>query len=149
MTNARLLLVVSTIILIASVFLFTQSFSETPETIQIGEANLKVETALTEAERARGLSGRESLREDQGLLFVYDEPGIYSFWMKDMNFAIDIIWIDENKKIIDITHDARPESYPSTFIPQSPAQYVLEVNSGWAERHGVEVGDTMNLLTNL
>ncbi len=152
----KLILIISIIALIfASVFLFTQNFSlpeadpplaeEIQNTVRIGESVLEVDISKTFADKARGLSGRESLGEDQGMLFIYDEPSIYFFWMKDMNFGLDIIWIDANKKIVDITRDVRPESYPDTFEPQSPAQYVLEVNSGWAERHGVKIGDLVEL----
>jgi len=87
------------------------------------------------------LSNREKLAENQGMLFVFDHTDYHSFWMKDMRFAIDIIWIDENKKVVDITHNAEPESYPKIFKPSLPAQYVLEVNAGWAEEHRVKVGD--------
>ncbi len=90
------------------------------------------------------MSNREKLAENQGMLFVFDQPDYYSFWMKDMQFAIDIIWIDENKKIVDITQNAESESYPKTFQPSSPAQYVLEVNSFWTGEHGIVVGDVLS-----
>jgi len=66
--------------------------------------------------------------------------------MKDMQFAIDILWIDENKKIVDITHNAVPESYPSIFQPNSPTKYVLEVNAGWAERNKIAFGENVEFL---
>lgn len=130
------------ILILVSVFLFTQNFSTSQNILRIGSNNLKIEIVIDPSDKAKGLSGRESLSDDNGMLFVYEEPSIYSFWMKDMNFAIDIIWIDKNKKVIDITHDVRPESYPKTFSSQSPAQYILEVNSGWAEKHAVEIEDS-------
>lgn len=129
------------ILILALVFLLAQNSLERNDTLRVGDNRLEIEVAISPADKARGLGGRESLPENQGMLFVYDMPGYYSFWMKDMNFAIDIIWLDANKKIIDITRDVRPESYPSSFSSQSPAQYILEVNSGWAERHGVEIAD--------
>ena len=63
--------------------------------VNIVGKTLQVDLALTDEEKARGLSGRESLDEDEGMLFVFDVPGNYGFWMKDMNFAIDIIWLNE------------------------------------------------------
>ena len=94
------------------------------------------------------MSNREKLPANAGMLFVFDQPDYHSFWMKDMLFAIDIIWIDENKKIVDITHNAEPESYPKIFQPSSPAQYVLEVNSFWAAEHGIVIGDVLNFNLN-
>src|SRR3989344_573955 len=68
--------------------------------IQIMGQNIRVNLATTDAAREQGLSGRENLKEEEGMLFVFDYPDKYSFWMKDMNFPIDMIWIIENKKII-------------------------------------------------
>lgn len=108
--------------------------------VVIGDAEVRVEVADTRLERTRGLSERESLFEDEGMLFVFDAPERYTFWMKDMNFPIDIVWFDKSKRVVDITHNATPDSYPETFQSLVPAQYVLEVASGWTERHGVEIG---------
>jgi len=112
--------------------------------LTIGGKTLEVEIADTLVSRKQGLSGKESLGDNQGMLFVYGEPGNYSFWMKDMKFAIDIIWIDENKKIVDITYNAVPESYPQTFSPKLPAKYVLEVSGLWVEEHGIGIGAVLN-----
>lgn len=109
--------------------------------LTIGSFEVEVEVASTPPEKSRGLSGRESLPIGRGMLFVFEGPRRYSFWMKDMLFPIDIIWIGENKEIVDITYDARPESYPLHFQPRYPAQYVLEVKSGWAQSRGIQVGD--------
>lgn len=92
----------------------------------------------------RGLSGREKLPENSGMLFVFDKPDYHSFWMKDMKFAIDIIWIDENKKIVDITYNTAPETYPATFRSNVPVQYVLEVNAGWAEQSAMNINDVIS-----
>lgn len=108
--------------------------------LKIGDAQVRVDIALTPPEKFRGLSARESLGEDEGMLFVFGAPQRYSFWMKNIKFPLDIVWIDENKKVVDVTYDARPESYPLYFEPRYPSQYVLEVPSGWAMKHGVESG---------
>lgn len=109
--------------------------------VTIRGETLKVEIAQTPKEKERGLSGKLSLPKDLGMLFVFDEPGIYGFWMKDMNFPIDIIWISQDSKIIDISPDILPSTFPDTFSPKLPAKYVLEVNAGWAEQHKVTVED--------
>lgn len=89
----------------------------------------------------KGLSGRENLGHDQGMMFVYDEESITRcFWMKDMNFAIDMIWLDEDKKVVHIKENVTPETYSESFCPDEPAQYVLEVASGVAAELEIEEG---------
>ena len=109
--------------------------------LTIRDIELAIAVAATAEQRARGLSNREKLAENQGMLFVFEKPDYYPFWMKDMLFAIDIIWIDEHKKIVDVTYNATPESYPQTFKPRVPVQYVLEVNAGWAETAAISIGE--------
>ncbi len=109
--------------------------------IDFGSVRVKTELALTQAEHSMGLSGRESLAEGDGMFFVFDKPGNYSFWMKDMNFPIDIIWLDQDLKIVHIKHNASPIYYPELYEPGVPALYVLEVVSGFAEKNNLKVGD--------
>ena len=110
-------------------------------TIRIGDAKLQVKIVDTDVLREKGLSLRASLEKNKGMLFVFEKPGTYGFWMKDMNFAIDIIWIGQDKKVIEITNNVMPDTFPKTFYAKEPIQYVLEVNAGWAERNAVEPGD--------
>lgn len=121
---------------------------EAIKTVNIGgKAEFKVGLAVTREQRAKGLSGREYLADDEGLLFVFQNPGRHGFWMKDMNFAIDIIWVDEEKKVVDIRENANPESYPAeTFYPSYPALYVLEINAGLVEKYGIKVGDSVLMI---
>ena len=109
--------------------------------LKISNVVLKVELANTFESQTLGLSGRENLKEKEGMLFVFDHLDRYAFWMKDMNFPIDIIWLDENKKIIHIERDVRPESYPTTFGPDQRSLYVLEVVSGFADKYNLKIGD--------
>lgn len=100
-----------------------------------------IEIVRTSEEFARGLSGHAPLAENEGMLFLFDQPDRYSFWMPDMRFAIDIIWIGSDWRIVDISHNVTPESYPEVFTPSAPAQYVLEVPADSAERYGWKVGE--------
>lgn len=100
--------------------------------LKIEEKTLKVEIADNDFERARGLSGRQKLREGHGILFIFPEPGLHGFWMKDMNFPIDIVWlerIDNSFRIVGIEQNVPPESFPKAFYPQVPVRFVLEVNA--------------------
>lgn len=109
--------------------------------LTIRNTTIKVEIADTLTSRKQGLSGRTSLGDGRGMLFVYDTPGFYSFWMKDMSFPIDIIWIDESKQIIGITENVSPDTFPETFRPSNPARSVLEVSAGWSDRNFIKTGD--------
>lgn len=111
--------------------------------LKVGDSTIKTQVAQSAQEKERGLSGRESLAEDEGLLFVFDRPGFYPFWMKDMNFPIDIIWIGGDKKIVDLSENITPETFPQTFVSKVPARYVLEVNAGWVLKKMVQVGQAV------
>ena len=109
-----------------------------------GTTTVKVELARTPPEQEKGLSGRTSLPDDHGLLFIFDHADKYGFWMPDMKFPIDMIWIDSNWQIVSIAPSVTPESYPHVFTPKAPASYVLEVSSGKAARSGWHDGAQFN-----
>jgi uncharacterized membrane protein (UPF0127 family) len=109
-------------------------------TISAASTTIAVELAETSSEHAQGLSGRATLDADKGMLFIFDHAGQHSFWMPDMHFAIDIIWIDADWRIVHIAGGVTPESYPASFTPDAPALYVLEVNAGKAATWGWKVG---------
>jgi uncharacterized membrane protein (UPF0127 family) len=109
-------------------------------TISAANTTIKVELAETPAEHAQGLSGRKYLGGDSGMLFIFDYASQHSFLMSDMHFPIDIIWIDADWRIVDITADATSESYPASSTPDTPALYVLEVNAGKAAAWDWKVG---------
>lgn len=113
------------------------------EEIKIGEAEVMAELADTPEERARGLSGREELGDGEGMLFIFDEPAVVGFWMKEMLFPIDIIWIDSYKRVIGVEKDISPATYPETFRPSEAVKYVLEVPAGFSQRHSVDTGDEL------
>ncbi len=113
--------------------------------IHIGDIPIRVEIVNSDEERTRGLSGRSALGEVEGMLFVFPKSDRYGFWMKDMKFAIDIIWIDENLTVIDINQNITPETYPRTFRSGRPTRYVVETNANYTETFGIRVGDKVVL----
>lgn len=127
------------------IFYFPQKSGEI-KTVKIAGQDIKVELALTKEIQEKGLSGRGSLLENTGMLFIFEQPGKYYFWMKDMNFAIDIIWITEDLKVVYIEKNATPKSYPNIFDPKIDAKYVLEVTSGFSEKNNLKEGDTVEFL---
>ena len=117
-----------------------------PPRVTINGHTVMVELAQTPEQQALGLGWRESLAADHGMLFIFPTLGTPSFWMKDMRFPIDIIWIQDN--VIVEVEPAVP--LPATdellrYIPAEPVNYVLEVNAGWAASHGVRKGDRVRI----
>lgn len=108
--------------------------------VQTPDSRIRVELADNQAELLRGLSGRSCIGDNQGMLFVFQRPGFHHFWMKEMNFPIDIVWLDENKKVIEVTAELSPETYPNTVTSSRPASYVLELGAGVAARQGIADG---------
>ncbi len=109
--------------------------------VEIAGKNIKVELANTDTTRELGLSGHKPLADDEGMLFIFDKPGIYPFWMKDMLFPIDIVWISSSFKVIYVGKNLQPSSYPQTFGPNENSMYVLEVNSNFSEKNNLKIGD--------
>jgi hypothetical protein len=118
-------------------------------TITTPNGAIVAEVVDTKSSRELGLSGRDSMRNNEGMLFVFDYPGRYGFWMKDMNFPLDIIWINQNGYVVAIESNFTPESYlqnpPKTVMNGPPANYVLEVNTGIAEQLGIFLGSMVSI----
>ena len=116
-------------------------------TVRIGETTFSVEVADSLAVRARGLSGRASLPPGEGMLFVFEDTGLPTFWMKDMMFPLDLVWIGEECTVENITPNV-PHPEPDqvdTDLPRfrspQPVRYVLEINGGEAAAGNVQAGD--------
>ncbi len=110
---------------------------------ELAGKKIKVDLAQSKAEQELGLSGRSSLAPDEGLLFVFENSAQHLFWMKDMKFAIDIIWIDADGKVVYIKKSATPDSYPEVFKPTLNAKYVLEVLAGFSDSNNLKEGDSV------
>jgi len=122
--------------------------------VRVGQAEFDVEVALTDKERAQGLSGRAYLPQSSGMLFIFDLADKHSFWMKDMKFPLDIIWIrSENfrARVVGFHENVMPEpsrksSELTLYYPQEPVNWVLEVNAGAISKHSIKVGDSVEWL---
>ncbi len=107
----------------------------------IGSHSYSLEIANTEAKREKGLGDRLSLGGSQGMLFVFDTPGKYGFWMKDTYIPLDMIWLDQNGVVVYVKKNALPESFPQVFQPEKNSTYVIELNSGKIDAENVKIGD--------
>lgn len=114
-------------------------------TIQLENHTIRVSVADTPLTREKGLGGRGGLAGDEGMLFVFLEDGKYAFWMKDMRFSIDILWLSAEGVIVDMRENVSPETYPSLFEPQALARYVLELPAGYAKGYDLHIGDVVRL----
>ena len=112
--------------------------------VEIEGVSVNVELAQTNTERWKGLSGRSTLAEDSGMLFVFKTDGQHGFWMKDMFFPIDIIWINKDEVVVHVETAVAPESYPNVYEPILESRYVLEVNAGFSDEHMISVGDEVS-----
>lgn len=106
-----------------------------------GGQEINVRVVDESKERELGLSYFKSLPQDQGMLFLFDKPGVYPFWMKGMNFPLDIIWLkrgqDGGYRVIYVASNVLPDSYPNSINPKIEADAALEVNSGVATVHNL------------
>ncbi len=112
--------------------------------IQAPEGDIRVAIADTDTLRVQGLSGVVSLPRSSGMLFTFPISGIYGLWMKDMNFPLDMVWIDSTKKVVGIHEHITPETFPMSFYPTEPVKYVLEINAYEAKKFGIATGTTLS-----
>lgn len=109
--------------------------------VSTGAARVPVEVVSRSETRDKGLSDRDSLPLGEGMLFVFDSDSEYCFWMKNMHFPLDMVWLNSRKEVVYIAHNARPEGFPKeVFCPDTAARYVIEVNAGQAEKLGFTLG---------
>jgi uncharacterized protein len=130
---------------------FLTNFSQT-KTLTFNTASgtaypIQAAVADTESAREKGLMGVTQLGDNEGMLFVFtDAPQLRSFWMKDTKIPLDIVFLDSNKQIVFIVHNApicTADPCP-IYSSESPAQYAIETNAGWTTKHGVALGDQVS-----
>lgn len=109
-------------------------------TIKTPRSKIHATIADTEELQNRGLGGRLSMPEQDGMLFIFPTDLVQNFWMKDMNFPIDIVWINASKHVTGVTSNIATSTYPNLFSSPSAVRYVLELNAGSASRFGLKKG---------
>ena len=118
--------------------------------IQIGSKTIAVEVAESAEEHARGLMFRENLGADQGMLFVFNDEEIRSFWMKNTLIDLSIGYFDKNKTLVDIQEMAKMQSiiqkkFP-TYPSKSAAMFALEMNKNWFKKNKIKLGDRFHFV---
>lgn len=102
-----------------------------------------LEVASTNSERTLGLSGRQEMARDRGMLFDFARADEYCMWMKDMHFSLDILWLNDNKEIVHMIENITPDTYPKSFCGPGTARYVVEVNDGIIKAADLRVGQRL------
>lgn len=129
----------------------TPQASLTKSTISVGDKKIQVELAQTKSERELGLGNRSYLAPDSGMLFIFDSKNVIpNFWMKGMLMPIDIVWIGDSKivkidKHVPVQAAGTSDSELPIYSPGQPIDYVLEVNSGFSDRNDIQIGDSVDL----
>ena len=146
MTNKRILILLPLVFLAFGCNRTTEVPGLPSGTVTVSGQTLNVQIAESQEARQHGLSGTTSLAENDGMIFIFPSPNIYGFWMKDMNFPLDFIWI-ANGQVMEITSDVQtqpgvPDSQLQNYYPHEPIDSMIEVNAGWAKKNLLDVGDS-------
>jgi len=115
--------------------------------VELKGRHFQIEIADTDASRERGLMFRDSMPTDHGMLFLFDRPALQTFWMKNTHIPLDILYFDQNYKFVSAQQRVPPcRSEPCVVYPsEAPAQYVLELNAGTAEKLDLKPGDALKV----
>jgi len=122
-------------------------------TIKVDDIVLEVQIADTKARHIRGLMFQDKLPYDQGMIFVYNEPGVYSLWMLNMQFSLDMIWFDENGSIIHIEKNIPPCKKPieimacQSIVPSGDAMYILEITAGFIDEFNITKDSKLSIIS--
>lgn len=117
--------------------------------LRVGGEHFFVSLAADAQTRAAGLSNTDPLREREGKLFVFPRADNYGFWMKEMNYPLDILWFSADGTVVHIEKNVTPETYPETFYPNALSRYVLEITAGKADEYGLIEGHGLYLSEDL
>ncbi|MCA9376588.1 DUF192 domain-containing protein [Candidatus Nomurabacteria bacterium] len=112
------------------------------------DLDVNVEIARTDAQRQKGLMGVTDLSTDEGMFFIFESDIRHGFWMKNTLIPLDMIFIDQNLRIVDINKNAQPcepTIQCTSYVPPMHYRYVLELNGGLSDLWGIKIGDSLNV----
>ncbi|PID31097.1 hypothetical protein CSA80_03110 [Candidatus Saccharibacteria bacterium] len=136
----------STFVLVVCVIIFSivHVFSVPQNVLTVGGQYYTLTVAANDEARSKGLGGRRDMARNEGMLFVFEREAVRCFWMKNMQFSIDIIWLNAAKQVVHVEPNLSPKTFPKSFCPAKPAQYVVELRAGEAARSGVKNGQKLD-----
>ncbi len=141
-----LLLIIGAIFLNQEIIYTTSCGEYTEKEIGISDKKIQVIISDDNCKMVLGLSGKENLENNQGMLFVFEKSGNYAFWMKDMKFSLDILWISEDLHVVGIEKNLTPLTFPKLFGENYFAKYVLELQGGYSDKNNIKLGDKIIFL---
>ncbi len=143
----KLLIILLLLAAITAFFMFKKNQSQPPlSEVCFKDYCFEVELAKTMEEKTSGLMFRKELAQNRGMLFIYNQEGYYSIWMKNTLIPLDIIWLNQNREVVFLVKDAPPTQGDNfaRFEPDKPARYILEINAGWIYKMNLKVGDRLS-----
>ncbi|MGI8419264.1 MAG: DUF192 domain-containing protein [Candidatus Levyibacteriota bacterium] len=147
--NKIIIIFIVILLIFFGVLYFQFSKNNVPKSkVTINSHTFSVNSATTSAQQQQGLSGIKSLPQDQGMLFVFDTTAKYPFWMKGVNFPLDIIFIRDTKVVSIVQNAPAPKSgetdFP-TYQPTAPVNKVLEINAGLVKKYDIKQNDEVTI----
>jgi len=109
--------------------------------VKIDSKTLHVDIADDICKQELGLSGKKSLSDSTGMIFIFGKLGNYGFWMQNMNFPLDILWINDNFEVVGMEKSLATSTYPGIFGENYLTKYVLEIPAGYSDKNNIKVGD--------
>lgn len=147
----KIFYLIAILIIVGTIYLESKNNTKTGQSyefpnVEINGSFVKIEVADTIQKQIQGLSDKEKLEKDEGMFFVFDDKQVRSFWMKKMNFPLDIIWIEDNK-IVNISKNLAPEgeSPVNKYSSIQRVNHVLEVNAGFSDSKNLKIGDMIKI----
>ena len=119
-----------------------QRFTEPRTTLYLGDGVFATRVAATDADRQVGLGDTASLADNEAMLLAFARDAQWSIWMKDVEYPIDVVWLDDQRRVVHIVKNMPPSSYPDSFSPDKPARYVVELAAGTVEKKAIRIGTT-------
>lgn len=117
-----------------------QDFLRPRTTLHLGDGVFRAMVADTDAARQKGLADTDALAINEAMLLVFDRDAQWSIWMRDVEYPIDVVWLDSQKHVVYIVKNMPPHSYPTSFTPDKPARYVVELAAGSVDAKSISIG---------
>lgn len=117
-----------------------QEFLRPRTTLHLGDGVFRAVVADTDVARQKGLGDTDALAANEAMLLVFDRDEQWSIWMKDVEYPIDVIWLDSQKRVVHIVKNMPPDSYPTSYAPKKPARYVVELAAGSVDSKSITIG---------
>ncbi len=147
-THTTVLLVVGFVLILVAIFAAYMLKNAQPKvSVRLGDSGVyTLRLADTDRLRVQGLSGVTELAPKDGLLMVFERDDYHGIWMKDMNVALDLVWLDADKKVVSYIRDVPPEvGTDEVFTPKKPSRYVIELPAGTVKQDGISIGDEADI----